>query len=41
LGKGVSVNARQAGGGSTPLNTAAVFGQIGVARLLLEPAVSD
>ena len=36
LDKGVSVNARQPGGGSTPLNMAAVFGQIDAAKLLIE-----
>jgi hypothetical protein len=36
LDKGVSVNARQPGGGSTPLNTAAMFGQIVVAKLLIK-----
>ena len=36
LEKGVSVNARQPGSGSTPLNTAAVFGQTAVAKLLIK-----
>jgi hypothetical protein len=36
LAAGVSVNARQAGGGSTPLNTAAVFGNADMAKLLIE-----
>jgi hypothetical protein len=36
LTSGVSVNARQSGSGSTPLNTAAVFGQTAVAKLLIE-----
>ena len=31
-----SVNAKQAGSGATPLNTAAMFGQIGMAKLLME-----
>jgi len=36
LATGMSVNAKQAGTGSTPLNTAAAFGQTDIARLLLE-----
>ncbi|MBP7937146.1 MAG: alpha/beta fold hydrolase [Phycisphaerae bacterium] len=36
LAAGTPVNARQSDSGSTPLNTAAVFGQTGVAKLLLE-----
>ena len=36
LTSGVSVNARQAGSGSTPLNSAAVFGQTGIAKVLIE-----
>ena len=36
LAAGTPVNARQPGTGSTPLNTAAVFGRTGVAKLLLE-----
>ncbi len=36
LEQGVSVNARQPGSGSTPLNTAAVFGQTAMAKLLIE-----
>ena len=36
LTSGVSVNARQPGSGSTPLNTAAIFGQTAVAKLLIE-----
>jgi len=33
---GMSVNAKQPGSGSTPLNTAAVFGQTEMAKLLIE-----
>jgi hypothetical protein len=36
LTAGVSVNARQAGSGSTPLNTAALFGHTDIAELLIE-----
>jgi hypothetical protein len=36
LAAGMSVNARQPGSGSTPLNMAAVFGQTDVAKLLLK-----
>ncbi|NQT39613.1 MAG: PQQ-binding-like beta-propeller repeat protein [Planctomycetes bacterium] len=36
LAAGMSVNTRQPGSGSTPLNTAALFGQTGMAKLLLE-----
>ncbi len=36
LKAGVSINAKQPGSGATPLNTAAVFGQIGMAKLLIE-----
>lgn len=36
LAKGVSINARQSGSGSTPLNTAALFGQTELAKLLME-----
>jgi len=36
LAAGASVNARQPGSGSTPLNTAAVYGQTALAKLLLE-----
>ena len=36
LAAGVSVNARQAGSGSTPLNTATLFGNTDIAKLLLE-----
>ena len=35
LAGGMSVNAKQAGSGSTPLNTAAVFGQTDIAKLLI------
>ncbi len=36
MAAGVSVNARQAGSGSTPLNTATLFGHADIAKLLLE-----
>ena len=36
LAAGTAVNAKQPGSGSTPLNTAVLFGQVAVARLLLE-----
>jgi hypothetical protein len=36
LKTGTSVNAKQRGSGSTPLNTAAVFGQTEIAKLLLK-----
>ena len=38
LAEGTAVNARQLGSGSTPLNTAVLFGHVDMARLLLEKA---